>query len=60
MHLYRIRLAASLQLPTTLKYPPVAASFILIWKFLDTDEETVRCGFSASDRFVNLPLVLVI
>jgi hypothetical protein len=30
------------------------------WKFLDTDEETVRCGFSASDRFVNLPLVLVI
>jgi hypothetical protein len=33
---------------------------IFVWKFPDTYEETVRCGFSASDRFVNLALVLVI
>ena len=29
-------------------------------KFLDTDEETVRCGLSGSDRLIDLSLVLFI
>src|SRR5262245_57759811 len=27
-----------------LQYPPVAASLMLMRKFLDTDEEAIRCG----------------
>ena len=30
---------------------------IIVCKFLDTDEETVRCSFAGSNQFVDLPLV---
>jgi hypothetical protein len=42
---------------STLAFIRLQVRVIFVCKFLDTDEETVRCSFAGSNQFVDLPLV---
>jgi hypothetical protein len=42
---------------STLAFIRLQVRVIIVCKFLDTDEETVRCSFAGSNQFVDLPLV---